>query len=72
MSEISHPLQVPQLVDAYFSVDATTVVMNFDDQPTNEAGFTGRVACTSMLDASTSSVLRGTGASSTEVWRLAT
>ncbi|KAL1503534.1 hypothetical protein AB1Y20_012013 [Prymnesium parvum] len=49
----------PQLIDAYFSADATTLVLQFDDQPTNQAGINGRVSCGLLLDASTMRILRG-------------
>ncbi|KAL3926913.1 MAG: hypothetical protein SGPRY_003073, partial [Prymnesium sp.] len=51
----------PQLVDAYFSIDATRLIMKFDSQPTNQAGLggLGRVSCDLLLDEATSNVLRG-------------
>ncbi|KAL3928713.1 MAG: hypothetical protein SGPRY_002275 [Prymnesium sp.] len=51
----------PQLVDAYFSSDATRLIMKFDPQPTNQAGLggLGRVSCDLLLDETTSDVLRG-------------
>ena len=48
-------------MDAYFSIDATRLIMKFDSQPTNQAGLggLGRVSCDLLLDEATSAVLRG-------------
>jgi hypothetical protein len=52
-------LHAAQLVDAYFPAAATTLVIQFDAQPTNRAGMNGQQPCATVLSDATVRVLRG-------------
>ena len=54
-------LRPPALVEAYFPPEGTTLVIRFDPQPTNRAGMNGIAPCSMVLDAATSSQLKGSG-----------
>jgi hypothetical protein len=43
-------LHQPALVEAYFESDATTLLIKFDAQPTNQAGMNGVGPCSEVLD----------------------
>ena len=49
----------PALVDVHFSDDATTIVIQFDSQPTNRAGMNGLAPCSRILSDATSHQIRG-------------
>ena len=51
-----------QLVDVYFPAAATTLVIQFDRQPTNRAGMNGQQPCALILSAPTVATLRGDAA----------
>lgn len=58
-------LYAPALVGASFDRDgATTLIIRFDEQPTNRAGMIGIGPCSAVLDDTTSSQLQGTSAES--------
>ena len=52
-------LHLPVLVDVYFPQAATTLIIQFDNQPTDRAAANGRHPCTDILTASTARTLRG-------------
>lgn len=54
-------LNPPTLVDAYFTLEATKIVVKFDSQPTNRGNTNGEVACNLLLSAATCSLLKGSG-----------
>ncbi|KAL1508458.1 hypothetical protein AB1Y20_004561 [Prymnesium parvum] len=63
----------PQLVDAFFSQDATKLLMQFASAETNQAGVSGKVNCRRFLDSSTVRSLRGSSVSEPEcIWVSAT
>ena len=53
-------LHPPAIVQAYFSIDATTILIRFDAQATNRAGMNGIGPCNQVLDDATSLQLQGT------------
>jgi hypothetical protein len=53
-------LHLPVLVDVYFPQAATTLIIQFDNQPTDRAAANGQHPCTDILTASTARTLRGT------------
>ena len=53
-------LHPPALLEAFFTQDATTLVIRFDTQPTNRGGMNGVEPCTAVLDDATSAQLKGT------------
>ena len=52
-------LHPPSLVDVYFSIEGTTLVVRFDEQPTNRAGMNGIDLCENVLDDATVDTLKG-------------
>ena len=52
-------LHAPVLTDVYFPPEATTLVIQFDLQPTNRGGVNGMVPCSDLLDETTTAQLRG-------------
>lgn len=46
-------LHTPELVDAYYSSDLSTLVLVFDKQPTNRAGMVGMEDCSLVFDIAT-------------------
>ena len=52
-------LHAVQLIDAYFPVTATKLIIQFDAQPTNRAGMNGQRPCATILSDATVQVLRG-------------
>ena len=53
-------LHPPTIVDAYFNTAATSLVIQFDAQPTNRGLVNGVVDCSALLDEATSLQLQGT------------
>ena len=52
-------LYQPNVVDVYFPPEATSLIIQFDDQPTNRAGMSGLAECSLLLEASTIAILQG-------------
>merc|ERR1740139_1560867 len=52
-------LHAVQLIDVYFPVTATRLVIQFDAQPTNKANMNGQQPCATVLSYATVQVLRG-------------
>jgi hypothetical protein len=52
-------LHAVQLIDAYFPVTATKLIIQFDAQPTNRAGMNGQQPCATILSDATVQALRG-------------
>ena len=53
-------LYKPNVVDAYFLPEATSMIVQFDDQPTNRGGMSGLAECSMILQPSTVATLKGT------------
>lgn len=61
-------LHPPSLLDVYFSPEGTTLVVQFDAQPTNRAGMRGLAHCSNVLDETTVAVLTGTASEPAECY----
>ena len=53
-------LYKPNIIDVYFIPEATSMIVQFDDQATNRAGMSGLAECSLMLEPSTMKTLQGT------------
>ena len=53
-------LYKPALIEVYFPTDATTLVIRFDEQPTNKAGMSGVEPCSTVLATHTVARIQGT------------
>ena len=52
-------LYKPNVVDVYFPPEATSLIIQFDQQPTNRAGMAGLAECSLLLKANTIATLQG-------------